>query len=179
MSTKAIIGIIAAIAVVGAGAWYVFTMNGGDKAGSETGKKEAVAGPGAGTFAEIIGRAGSWQCDVKTNVQEAPSEGTAYIADGKVRADFTSVVSGQTFVSHMISADGYVYTWSDAYPQGVKMPMPELSEEPAQGSTAGLSYHSQVDYDCAIWGKDETKFVPPSTVTFTEIDTSAGVPQPN
>jgi hypothetical protein len=180
MNTNAIIGVIAAVIVVGGGAWYL--SQGAPEGGAVMNQNgEETEAKGDGTFASLLARTGSWKCDVTTTIEEAPSTGTALISDGKIRADFTSVVKGQSFVSHMIHADGYVYTWTDSYPQGMKMKIPEGSaEEPSMPQ--GFEYNSQVDYDCSPWMADVSVFTAPSSVSFMELDASMmapGIPQPN
>lgn len=174
MSTKVIISIVAAIVIVGGGAWYFLSHKSVKKEveiGTQQKKDDAT---GTGTFADLVGKAGSWKCTVKTEVEQAPSEGVAYIADGKVRADFTSKVAalqGKTVTSHMITADGYVYTWSDAYPQGMKMKMPEGQQAPDTNPKGSVPMNAPVEYTCAPWVTDPAVFTPPTSVSFMEMDT--------
>ena len=174
---KIIIGLVAAVVVIGGGAWYVSSQK-SDNAALEGSMEQKEENAGEGTLGALIARAGSWTCTVKTDIENAPSEGVAYIADGQIRADFTSTIQGKAVVSHMISADSYIHTWSDAYPQGVKMKIPE-GDAAASTEYGGVSYDSHVDYDCNPWIKDGSKFTPPSDVTFMEFDASAmpGVPE--
>lgn len=164
MSTKMVLSIIAAIVVVGGGGWYLATQTGGSAA-VENQAEQKEENAGQGSIAELIARAGSWTCTVKTDIENAPSQGVAYIADGKVRADFTSTVEGKAITSHMISADGYVHTWSDAYPQGIKMRIPE-GQATTDSTVGGVSADTRVDYDCQPWAADGGKFVPPAEVSF-------------
>lgn len=175
MSTNTIIGIIVAIIVIGGGAWY-FTSgkSGGTEAQRGASDEAKEVNAGEGTFASLVGRAGSWKCDIKTYVENAPSEGTVHISDGKVRADFTSVIGNETVTSHMISADGYVYTWSDAYPQGMKMKIPEGDATAVPGNQGGVSPDANVEYSCAPAGASLEAFVPPSSVSFMEL--GGGIP---
>ncbi len=178
MNTHTIIGLVVAILVVGGGAWY-FTSNSGGSSSTPIGTNNEST-VGSGTFASLVGRVGSWKCDIKTYVENAPSEGTTYISDGKVRANFTSDVQGSSVVSHMISADGYVYTWSDAYPQGMKMKIPE-GDQATQGSSQGtVSPDSPVDYSCAPTVADAGMFTPPADITFMELGEGgmpSGIPE--
>jgi len=167
MNTNALIGVIVAIVVVGGGAWYLTTQGTPSPEGPEAVQQEAA---GEGTFAELMMRSGSWKCDITTTIEEAPSTGVAYIADGKIRADFTSTpaATGQPVTSHMISADGYVYTWSDMYPQGMRIMIPE-GEATVDTEVGGMAYDSRVDYDCQPVAANASLFVAPSDVTFMEL----------
>ena len=172
---KAVLGILAAIVVVGGGGWYLMNSKSGNDAmpmgASEEGAK------GAGTFADLMMRAGSWKCTVTTTIEEAPSTGVVYVADGKVRADFVAkpaAMGGAEVSSSMIQADGFVYTWSDAMPQGMKMKVPTATD-PAVSEMAPYDYTQKVDYDCGPWMADASVFAPPSDITFMELGEN-GVP---
>ena len=183
MDTKAIIGLIVAIVVIGGGAWYFSSQKSVGTSGDalEQQADTMKESKGMGTFAELIGKVGTWKCTVRMNVAEAPSEGVAYIADGKVRADFTSKVQalgGKEVQSSMIQTDGYVYTWSNMMPQGMKMKVP-LSNDPAVSEMVPDNYTEQVDYDCGPWMMDASKFTPPAEVSFMELGANnlpAGMP---
>ncbi len=179
MSTKAVLGLIAAVIIVGGGVWY-FSSSGGSQTGTENEAQEGASG--AATFADLIARAGSWKCEVSMSVEEAPSEGVAYISGGKIRADFTSTpaATGQPVTSHMIQADGYAYTWSDMYPQGMKILIPE-GQETSTSASGGVDYDSRVEYSCAPWVADASLFTPPADVTFMELGANGmpNIPMPN
>ncbi len=186
MSSKALLGIIAAVVVVGGGAWYLSTSKGTTEGAPTAGNEneEAETNAGSGTFADLMMRAGSWKCTVTTTIEEAPSSGTVYVAGGKVRADFVSkpaALNGAEVASSMIQMDGYVYTWTDAFPQGMKMKIPEGNN--TQGSSqAGVDYSSKVDYDCGAWSVDASMFTPPASVTFMELGEGGmpgSIPTPN
>ncbi|MGB4076152.1 MAG: hypothetical protein WBK28_00410 [Minisyncoccia bacterium] len=168
MSTKAIVGLLAAVVVIAGGVWFLSSKGTGNEGDALTGgddtKQEAE---GAGTFMDLMTRAGSWTCSIQTTIENAASEGTTYIADGKIRADFTSSINGAIMTSHMIQADGYIYTWSDSLPQGMKLPIPS-SNDPAVSEAVAFDYSQQVDYDCAPWVKDDAKFAPPAEVSFMD-----------
>lgn len=180
MDTKTIIGLVAAVVVIGGGAWYFSTTSVGKTGDSLEQQADTMKeSSGMGSFADLVGKVGSWKCTVKTNVEQAPSEGVAYIADGMVRADFTSKIAamgGKEVKSSMIQSDGYVYTWSDMIPQGMKMKIPENTATPTAPASGGFDYSAQVDYDCGPWMKDATKFDPPASVTFMELGKN-GMPQ--
>lgn len=172
MNTNAIIGIVVAIVVVGGGAWYLSSDSSGTMGeGAENGTDEG--GAGASTFAALVAGGGSRTCTVTMDTNGSSSEGTVYISDGKVRGDFTSSVNGQSMTAHMIQADGYMYSWTDAVAQGVKV---SLSQAQKSGTTQnqGVDPNAQVDYDCSAWMADSGKFAVPSNVTFMELGANAG-----
>lgn len=188
MNTKVVIGIVTGVILVGAGAWYLSSHKPVAEAPvSGNQEPQAQQAKGMGSLGELIAKAGSWKCTVKMQAGEAPSEGVAYIADGKVRADFSSNVAalgGKEVKSSFIQADGYAYTWSDMMPKGIKLPIPS-STDPAVSEATPMDYAAPVEYDCAPWMKDDALFTPPTSVTFMELGKSdmpealpKAVPQP-
>lgn len=172
METKTFIGIVVAVVVVGGGVWYFSSNNGGGFPTEEgvTGTMEEKA-EGSATLADLMMRTGSFRCDVEMKAEAtngmSESAGTVYIGDGKMRGDFATKVSGMTINSYMISREGYVYTWSDMMPQGMKMKV--STDGSADTTTQGaMDASAAVDYHCAPWAVDGSKFTVPTAVTFTE-----------
>lgn len=176
METKTIIGLVAAVVVVGGGVWYFSSGNSANAPTTEEGVATTMEGEeqadGSGTLADLMMRAGSFRCDVDVAAEEgnttAETSGVVYIGDGKMRGDFTTKVSGMTVNSHMLTLDGYVYTWSDMMPQGMKMKV--AADGTAQGQTQGsMDASAAVDYHCAPWSVDGARFTIPSSVTFMTV----------
>lgn len=172
METKTIISIIVALVVVGGGVWYMtshhqLTMPAGEA--TTTGENQE----GSGTLADLMMRSGSYKCTVEmkptADNQNAQSSGTVYIGNGKMRGDFNTVVAAmgnKTVESHMISSDGYVYTWSNLMPQGMKM---QVATNDGAATQGGLDASAAVDYHCAPWMVQDSQFVLPTNVTFTAV----------
>jgi hypothetical protein len=164
MNINAVIGLIALVLVVGGGAWLYSSQSKGEGALTPT---EQAAGT-SGTYADIVGRSGSWTCDVSVAISEAPAEGVVKIADGKIRADYTVTppqLQGRTMVAHMIQADGYAYMWTDIAPQGAKIMVQEGATPPG---APGLS--DQVSYTCSPWTADAASFAVPAEVKFVDFN---------
>lgn len=119
---------------------------------------------------------GNARCTVSSETNGVTSGGTVYVADNRVRGDFTSTLPQTGPVeSHMIVRDGFIYTWSSMAPQGMKMAVNNESEagvssDPQQPSP----YEAQYSYECDAWSPDESQFTVPSTVTFMEFSAAAG-----
>jgi hypothetical protein len=178
MNTNMLIGLVALIVVVGGGAWFLSSKS--VDAPTDGGSDTQEVSNGSGSFGEMIARAGSWTCTVSTSVEAAPSEGTTYISNGMIRADFVArpeALGGQEVSTHMIQSEGYIYTWSDMAPQGMKMLIPKDQPDSAGGDAVGtVGADAQVEYSCMPWVADSSKFAPPSTVTFMELGAN-GMPQ--
>jgi hypothetical protein len=126
-----------------------------------------------GTFSDLAGRGGAWQCAVDASNQFAESQGIVFVSGGKIRGDFTSRVSVQGFnqsvESHMIQRDGAVYVWTSLTSQGFKTDAeagsPDGTTKP-QGQ--GMDLNQEYTYDCAPWSKDDSVFALPAGVVFAE-----------
>ncbi len=173
MNTNALMGLIALIVVVGGGVWFFSSQGntGADVQGTQNEETGEQMTEGAGTFAELMTRSGSWKCTVQVDIAEAPSEGIVLVSDGKIRSDFTSrptSMGGKEISAHMIHADGYVYTWSDLIPQGMKMKV--TADATTSGNNPGaIAPDQRVNYSCLPWVVDASQFTVPSTITFMEL----------
>lgn len=92
--------------------------------------------------------------------------GTVYVANGKMRGDFTSTTEGTTITGHMILDSGYSYVWTDMTKQGMKIAIPA---EQASGSTGsqGVDVNQKVSYSCKDWTVDNSKLTLPADITFS------------
>lgn len=172
MNTTSIIGLIAAVIIVGGGVWY-FSSHGNAPAGTPAVTNSASNG--SGTFASLMALAGSVKCNVATatTANQAESSGTVYISNGQMRGDFnaTNKALGDTVIeAHMIRAGGFIYSWSSAAPQGVKMSDAVIENASTKNNASGsIDPNAQVSYSCEPWVADAAQFVPPSTVTFMDV----------
>ncbi len=171
MNTKMILSVLGGAVVVGGGIWFLTTQkalapssNQADQmASKDTGANTASSG--SGTFASLMTRGGNFQCTVSMKDPRTPSDGVVYFADKNIRGDFTSSAAGQKIASSMIQTGGFVYTWTNLYPQGFKMPVPNSTDTGTTGD-AGFNNTTAVTYDCKPWSPDASKFVPPTNITF-------------
>jgi hypothetical protein len=123
---------------------------------------------------------GSYQCTVKQYMDDFGSEGIVYVSAGKIRGEFTTVAEGKNLETSIIVDNGYQYVWSSAMQNGFKMKLPESTTTSTTGASTSGTYSwnaEQIgDYDCTPWTVEQSKFIPPSTIVFT--DMSAMVPRP-
>lgn len=166
MNKGVLIGVVAVVVLVVAG-WWVFGKGAsGGPAAAELSQQQS------GGIAQLMAQ-GNSECTVTSEMGGITSSGTMYVADGKVRGTFTS--SGAqtgTMDSNMIVRDGFVYVWSSAMPQGIKM------AAQASGATATDGqpnpYDANYNYNCTSWSPDESQFALPSGITFTDFSAAAG-----
>lgn len=159
--------IFAAILIVGGGA-YVFTRDPSSSAptkAADNTEQSRAEKSGKGSMASLL-QMGNVKCDVSSQVG-GTSQGTVYIAGGKMRADFTSQTQAGTFETHMINDGTSLYTWTDGVPQGVKLAAPDITAQTnASADQGGFDYSAQVDYTCGPWNEEPSMFTPPTSVSF-------------
>ncbi len=177
MNTKVIVGVVAALIVIGGGTWYVMSQQAPEEGtpNEESAESGAPAKLGSGSIADLWGMTGTLQCDIKSTEESAPFTGTLYVSSGNVRADIVATVPNMTkpVASHMIRSGGFMYSWSDLIPQGVKIP-DTATQGAASGSTSqGVSANAKVSYTCKPWAADTSIFTPPTNVTFMTVPGSA------
>ncbi len=172
MNTNALLGTIAAVVIIGGGAWYLSQT---PPATKEAVQQETTTNTGTTTFADFVAQGGSRSCTVTVNNPTAPATGVVYVSGSEIRADFVAkpvTANGMEISAHMIQTGGYVYSWTDMIPQGVKVAMTNSS---GAAASQGFDMNAQVAYDCTPWIVDASKFVVPSTVTFMEVNANGTV----
>mgnify|MGYP001588210567 CR=1 FL=1 len=153
---------VGVLVVIGVGAWVLWGRTGAGQSATVVESQTQ-----SGSIAQLMAQ-GTSKCEVTSETDGVSSSGTVYVADGKVRGTFTTSGAGVgTVESNMIVRDGFVYVWSDAMPQGIKM-----SAEASGGAQTGASqpnpYDANYDYNCTRWSPVESQFALPSDITFTE-----------
>ena len=167
---KIIIGVVVAVVVIGGGVWYFLSQKGtGPISNSSTLSTESFSEKSS--LKNLVARGGSWKCTFAIDAGGTNSTGTVYVAMGKVRSDFKSVVPqvNMTIESHMISDGAYAYTWTSSMPQGFKVPIDVTTDTAVPSGSENLDYNSALDYNCTAWPTDENMFVLPTDITFTAI----------
>lgn len=170
MNTNTLLAVIVGVVVVGGGAWYLSTQQ--PKAATE---ETVFSEAGTSTFASFIAQGGSRSCDIVVNNEAAPAQGVVYVSGAEVRADFTTqpvTAGGMSITAHMIQTGGYVYSWTDIMPQGVKV---AVANGAGAASSNGFDVNARVSYDCSPWIPDASKFVVPPTISFMEVNAQGQV----
>lgn len=123
------------------------------------------------SFVEFMKQGGSYKCSVVQTVATMTSNGTVYIHDNKIRANFTTSIQNNTIETNMIVKEGYSYSWTNmSKGVGTKVKIAPKSN-PGSDAAVSATYTwngSQVgDYNCEEWVADDTMFSLPTTVTFS------------
>lgn len=184
--------ILVAFLLVGAGYYYFVQVPKNEQAQKQEMMKKAVVAdsliedepkqPSTMMSLRELMAGESQTCTYSTTLPNGEmTTGIVFISDGKVRGDF-SISGGDTtpYDGSMIQDGVYLYTWSSALPQGMKIAltseMKEQTENPSDftGQT-GVNLDQKIDYKCQPWITDSTKFTPPSNITFSEMKLPTGL----
>ena len=170
---KYIIGIAAAVVVIGGGAYFV--MQGGSQqpaTGDAMEQKEAKEVPSnfTGSIGALIALGAPATCTFSYTYQGATVDGTVYVAQEKMRGDFTMSQQGQSFDVSVIRDGSTHYTWG-ATPFGAFATKVDLDNAtPAEKEKSGVDFDEDLDYTCAPWRVDASMFALPSDVNFDDIN---------
>lgn len=164
---------LAALVLIAGGA-YVYTQRTAPEE-AMTNDDAMMDASGSMTVQELIAKGQDLSCTFSFDGGgTADTTGTVYVSNGKVRGDYTTVASGQTFVSHVIVRDNAANIWMDGSQDGFTSTL--SGQVTTGGNSAAPDINSKLDYDCAPWTPDETKFALPVTVTFKAV---SAVPTPS
>jgi hypothetical protein len=123
-------------------------------------------------FNQFMKKGGSYICAVTQTMATMTTSGTVYLNNGKVKAEFTVAIAGNTINTSMIIRDGYSYTWTSNSPtKGIKTKIAKLETSNASSSSRGTVTWdgSQIgDYNCEAQTVEDSVFALPTTVTFAE-----------
>jgi hypothetical protein len=130
----------------------------------------------SGSMADLLAANKNLKCQFDVQVADSALSSTTYVADNKVRSDFSTTLEGQEpLTSHMINDGEVLYTWTDQAPgQGVMIninELPEIDDETAKeefSSNGFNNYQAKYDYKCVAWDVDENMFKSPEGFNFMD-----------
>ncbi len=85
--------------------------------------------------------------------------GTMYVADAKMRANFTT--------TSMIDDGSYLYVWTKGATKGLQLSAVSSVSGSAIASNGGFDTANPFSFSCSNWATDATVFTPPTSVTFS------------
>ncbi len=173
MKKPALIAIVAVV-IIGIGLYFYQQKQQGNA--PATTSDTSVAGQtqnggGMQSLRGLLALGTSQSCTFSNTANGSKSEGTVYVAGGKMRGDFTSSVdaTGKTMMSHMITDGKEMRFWQEGETMGFMMTIPDkgaTSSAPSAASADTPQFDNQGSYACNPWVADESKFTAPTTVTF-------------
>lgn len=126
-----------------------------------------------GNIADLIQRGDKLKCDFADTINGLNLTGVMYVSGAKVRGDFTINAGDNKIENYMLVDGDYIYTWSGSTPQGMKIKKAQLEKaEAGKSPEDSLGLQRNFDLDCKNWTEESSKFVVPTSVTFTEIQES-------
>lgn len=135
-------------------------------------KKPADETTVTGSIFDLIKMGSTSKCTFSSNTDTVSTSGTTYISGKQLRGDFDVVTDGNRMESHMYSDGEWVYTWTSALPQGIKMKLDAAESEKMQQDTQQIKgmedFQNKFDYKCSKWSADPSIFVLPEGVQFTD-----------
>jgi hypothetical protein len=171
-----IIGLVLPIIIVLAAGFYFMkvkttspTANTKPTATIPTGKTKMMS------LKELMTLGTSQKCTFESSDDKGTTKGISYINKNRMRGDITISNDTKVIESHIINDGTYMYSWSTDMDKGIKIPITavttpkvEAAEDYPQGYNEYLDQNKQLDYDCSNWNTDESMFIPPTNVTFTD-----------
>lgn len=120
---------------------------------------------GQGSIWDLFSQGKSLKCTFQKTGDEVSQ--TVYLSGKKLRMDFSSKQGDQVVDSHMILADDFAYLWSGNSKDGMKWPMEnQMTGSEAADWRQGLD--QSLNYNCSAWLPDNSKFSPPTEITFQD-----------
>lgn len=176
MNIKTVLISIAAVAVLGVGAWW-FTQDDSD---GGTDANQAAQMQDA-SISQLLAQNQDQVCTYDTVDQQGNNNsGTVYFSDGRMSGDFSLAAPGEdAMLSHVINDGQSQYFWEEGQTEGYKLSIdqspttPEGSESDEQVSN--INQDEDFEFNCDGWSVDESRFMPPGNVDF--IDYSAQIEQ--
>ena len=128
----------------------------------------------SGSMVELMARGKSLKCTYKQTEEEdgVETEGMVYVADDNVRTEIniTGTEEAQDVRMDMILNGEWVYVWTSAQVNGMKMKVVDLPEgEDFDANEDIADLQEEIDMKCRPWIKDSSKFEVPTDREFDDI----------
>lgn len=169
--------ILAAIGIIIVVAGVLVLSNKSTKApqpGATTGLASPQESQNRGSLKSLLTVGKDQSCTFTSN--QGKTKGTVFISGKKMSGDFaTTGADNKQVESRMILDDQYSYFWSSDAVEGTKMKLSNLEAITPPPSASGQTQNQAVDinqdveYQCSVWAVDNSKFIPPSNVTFMDV----------
>ena len=118
---------------------------------------------------DLLTMQGSQECSFS---DEAGNSGMVYTANGKMRGDFTSAGPQGSINSHMVTDAQTARLWKDGQAQGFMMNITGLTDS-ATNQQGQVDINKAINFDCNAWSADNSKFVIPTNIEFTDLSSFA------
>lgn len=168
-----IVGVVAVVVIAGGAGAYVM-LSGDDQANSEqtasvSAETEGVTAEQA-SIEELLTRNASLKCSYDVKDGESTNTGTAYFSGGKnMYGEFTNTTNDTSMTAYVIRNGDTQYVWQKDAKTGFKADVSAFTKEKQQQMSQQFDPGKKYQFSCVKWSKDDSRFTPPSSVTFTDI----------
>lgn len=167
----AVIAVIAVLAALGGGV-YLATQNRVEIETSDA-DDDVETVESATSLRSLLSLGRDVVCTFSRVDEMSAVSGVVYVADQNIRGDFdVRTESTGTMKGHMIKVGNEIYTWSDAFTQGVKLAV-DAEAEMKSNEQNPVGLDDEVEYECDSWNKDASKFSVPGNINFIELNAGA------
>ena len=176
MNTNALVGLVAAVIILGGGAYmYVsysnpVTPDGMGASVLDSLEHSDMRFRGDNTFASVMEQEEDMRCDFTHDHEGQVTTGRVYLTiDGeRIRGDFT-VTDETNKEGHIIRDDGYNYVWGSLYAEGMKVAVTEENRS-ALFESKDVSIPDNIAYNCEPWEVDKDVFILPTDIIFEDFN---------
>ncbi len=140
--------------------------------GTPTSASTKTAPKSSSAISYVLKQPGSHECKYEQISPTSHSNGTIYIASGKIREEFRSTVVDKTVSIIMVYDGTNLYSWQEGMSVGKKSKFTSLAQLPlaipnnlSTVSVVGSGLDS-TSWDCHAWIKDSSLLKAPSYVKF-------------
>ncbi len=111
------------------------------------------------------------KCTYSTSADATPITGTVYVANRRMKGDFSLGGQQMHINGHMLVNKQFAYMWTDLTKQGFKLSLDEFSaSNSAQNSNSqAVDLNQKITYACNNWTADNTIFAVPTGITFSPL----------
>lgn len=139
-------------------------------------EKPVITGTTSKSLKDLLASGIAQKCTYKYKNENTDMEGTSYISSGRMRGVFNSTINGKIMTTHMIVEGKTSYLWTDDQNTGFKMSFDPETTETDTGATqpGSVDINKTFDYNCSPWRGDNSMFVPPTSMKFTDYSSIMG-----
>ncbi len=124
-----------------------------------------------GTLKSLLLANKAQKCTYYTSTASTIITGNVYVANRKMKGDFSTGSQGIHINGHLIINDKNAYIWTDLSKQGFKFYLGDLtaSTSAQNNNSQAPNLNQKINYSCNNWSVDKSVFIPPTDITFSNL----------
>ncbi len=170
MNNKVIIAVVTAVIIIGGGV-ALYMANSSNMQQNETKKTETAQTTTKTSLSELLEKGDPQKCTYSGSNEGYEYSGTAYFSSEKqLRNDYKSERDNESRDGSMIISDGSQYFWNNDDKKGFKTAvLADDTQQTDSQSSDSVDTKAKFSFECEQWTIDNSKFTPPSDVTFQDL----------